>query len=520
MESKSAGFVPPTYPDESHFSILSSEVGQATRAPGPEIADSILNKALIKAIARYGIGLAIIMVITFFDRRDPAVNAITAAFTFLLAILSASAFWGFGVSLAMSVAGTLAFDYYFLPPIGELTIQDPQDWIAFVSFVLTSVIGSHLSSRANSQAREANRRRQEIERLYDFSQRLLQGVSSSEFCQRMPEYVVKSFGASAAALYLPGNQRVYHYGPGEPNLLEDRLKAVVEGEDSQTGDKSQVWLVALRSGTKVIGSMGISGTAILRETAEALGSLMAATIERASAMELSAKMEAVRESEQLRSVVLDAITHDFRTPLTCIQASVTGLLADLEFDLESKRDLLNVIDEECDRLDHLVEKASKVACLESGQIKLLPKPHSVGELISSSLAECKGVFRDRPIRVEVKDKAVQVLVDLTLGRTVLGHLITNANLYSSPGHAITIRTEESGKFLFLSVEDEGPGIAEPEAYRIFEKFYRGRNQRSRVEGTGMGLPIAKAIVEAHGGTISLASQPGRGSAFTFSLPLA
>lgn len=480
-------------------------------------ADSASRTQFLKPLARYAGGLTIILLITQFDRRDPAVNASTAGFTFLLAILSVSAFWGFGVSIAMSVLATLAFDYYFLLPIGELTIQDPQDWIAFSSFLVTAVIGSHLSVRARNQAKEANRRRKEVERLYDFSQRLLHAVNPGELCEAIPGCIVQSFSANAAALFLGSKQQVYSVGP---ELNEDRLRVAASGKDIQLVDNGEVRFSSVCSGTQAIGSFGISGTAISRETADALGSLIAATVERAGAIERSAKMEAVRESEQLRAVVLDAITHDFRTPLTCIKASVTGLLADLEFDRESSRDLLMVIDEECDRMDRLVEKASKVARLESGQIKLLPKPHSVGELISTSLAECKGAFRGRPIRVEVRDSEVQVLVDLTLGRSVLGHLISNADLYSSPGHAITISTEEKGRFLSLSVADEGPGIEAAETIRIFEKFYRGRDQKSRTDGTGMGLPIAKAIVEAHGGTIGVISQPGEGSVFTFSLPLA
>ena len=520
MVSKLAGPSFAASLDYRSWNIFRFHATHAKHAVRSNLTNSIRGGQLLKLIGRYVVGLTVILLITLFDRRDPAVNASTAGFTFLLAILSASTFWGVGVSMAMSVAATLAFDYFFLPPIGKLTIQDPQDWIAFSSFLVTSVIGSHLSARARNQAWEANRRRQEVERLYDFSQRLLRTVSPGEFCEAIPGCIVQSFRANAAALFLSSKQQVYRAGTGDTELNEDRLRVTASGKDIQHVDNGEVWFSCVLSGTQAIGSFGISGTAISRETADALGSLIAATVERAGAIERSAKMEAFRESEQLRAVVLDALTHDFRTPLTCIKASVTGLLADLEFDRESSKDLLVVIDEECDRMNHLVEKASKVARLESGQIKLLPKPHSVNELISVSLAEFKGVFRDRHINVEVANRDVQILVDLTLGRSVLGHLISNADLYSSPGHAITISTEEKGRFLFLSVADEGTGIEAAETGRIFEKFYRGRDQKSRVKGTGMGLPIAKAIVEAHGGTISVISQSGQGSVFTFSLPLA
>jgi len=473
----------------------------------------------IKAMARYLAGVAIIFVITLFCARGAVANAPTAGFLFLIAILSASTFWGFGVSAAMSVAATLAFDYFFLPPFGSLNIDDPHDWIALSSFLVTAVIGSHLSARARNQAREADRRRQELERLFDLSQRLLHAENQTDLCKEIPVHIVASFRVDAAALFLAGQNEVHRAGSELAQLDEDRLKAFAGGGEANVDGERNTLFATLRSGMNVIGSVGISGGALSKETLDAVGSLIAANIERAGAIEHLSKAEAKRESEHLRSVVLDAITHDFKTPLTCIKASVTGLLTDLEFGLEQKKDLLAIIDEECDRIDHLVDKASQMARLEAGEIKLVRAPHAVGELIGTALAECKSIFRERPIQFGVQDKEVRVFVDLPLARTVLGHLISNADLYSLPGCPITISTARKNGFLLIRVADQGPGIDESEAALIFEKFYRGKDQRFRVDGTGMGLPIARAIAEAHGGTLSVESRPGQGSVFTFSLPL-
>jgi two-component system sensor histidine kinase KdpD len=464
-------------------------------------------------------GLAIVVLITLFARRDAAVNEITAGFAFLLVILSASAFWGLGVSVVLSVAATLAFDYFYLPPTGSLDIADPQDWVALSSFLVTALIGSHLSARARNQAREANQRRQEVERLYNFSQSLLKARSPSELCNAIPQRIVESFGASAAALFLSDKQEVYRGGIDVAPLEDGRLK-IAAGGDYIVEQEGRGLFAPLYSGLNVIGSVGISGLALSKETLDALRSSIAVMIEGAGAIEHVAKMEAMRESEHLRSVVMDAITHDFRTPLTCIKASVTGLLTDLEFDREQKKDLLVAIEEASDRINHLVDKAFEIARLESEEIKLVPVPHSVDELISTTLAECERVFRARPIHFEVQDKESRVLVDLPLARTVFGHLLNNADLYSSPGQPITISTEEENGFLTLSVADQGPGIGESEAALIFDKFYRGKGQRFRVDGTGMGLPIAKAIMEAHGGTLGVVSRREHDSVFTLSLPLA
>jgi two-component system sensor histidine kinase KdpD len=232
------------------------------------------------------------------------------------------------------------------------------------------------------------------------------------------------------------------------------------------------------------------------------------------------KFESTRESEGLKSVLLDAITHDFRSPLTSIKASVTGLLDDLEFDREQRKELLTIINEECDRINRLVGEAAELARLESGDASLDLAPHSAGELLSAALAECKSVTAIREVRFDVRDRDSRLLVDLSLAKRVLVHLITNAHLYSSPGKPIRIATQVRGGFHSISVADQGPEIDAAEIDHIFEKFYRGKRQRSRVHGTGMGLPISKAIVEAHGGTIRVVSRMGQGSVFTFTLPTA
>ena len=232
----------------------------------------------------------------------------------------------------------------------------------------------------------------------------------------------------------------------------------------------------------------------------------------------TSKILSTHESERLKSLFLDAITHDFKTPLTAIKAAITGLLEGLETDLEQRKELLTVIDEECDQINRLVSEASEIARLESGELKLNLASHSIGDLISAALADCKSVTSNREICLDVKNLDSRLLVDLSLAKRVLAQLVTNAQLYSSPGTPITITTNQRDKFHDISVVDQGPGIEEDETERIFEKFYRGENVRYRVPGTGMGLPIAKMIVEAHGGTIRVVNCAGRGSVFTFSLP--
>jgi two-component system sensor histidine kinase KdpD len=191
--------------------------------------------------------------------------------------------------------------------------------------------------RAHTRALEANRRRLEVERLYALSQSLLDEGNLLALSAAIPRHMVESFDADSAAIFLAGKHEIHRAGTGVPQIDEARLKVAARGKELPADGQSNIWFAPLRFGATMIGSMGISGPPVSKGTMGALGSLVAAAIERAGAIERTAKMEAARQSEQFKSVMLDAIAHDFRTPLTDIKTSVTALLTDLEFDREQKK---------------------------------------------------------------------------------------------------------------------------------------------------------------------------------------
>jgi len=252
---------------------------------------------------------------------------------------------------------------------------------------------------------------------------------------------------------------------------------------------------------------------------EAVGSLVAISIERAGAIETLTRTEAARESEKLRSALLDSVTHEFRTPLTAIKLSVTSLLSPDPMGADAKQDLLTVINEETDRLNRLIGEAAEMAQLDAQQFELRRESHRVQEVIQAATQRSTKTLANREIRVQVQESLPLIHVDLERIADVLVQLLENAAKYSPSDTPITITAESKGKEVTISVGDQGPGIDDLEQSLIFEKFYRGRDQRYRVQGTGMGLAIAKAIVEAHGGTIGVTSQLGSGSVFYFSVPV-
>jgi two-component system sensor histidine kinase KdpD len=464
--------------------------------------------------------LIVVGITVFFRDALPRVNQTTVALSFLLAILAVSAVWGMTVSVLMSVAAIFAFNYYFLPPIGALTVADPQNWVALFAFLVTSITGSRLSSRIRREADIANRRRREIEHLYAFSQKLLGEGNVIQLLNAIPNHIVDAFESGAASLFLADKQKFYRSGHGTLQVEEAQLRLAFEREEPFCDTARGFSFGPVRLGMKSIGSFGISGAPLTRQTLEAVGTLLGVAIERTRAVEQLSRTEADRQSERLKSALLDSITHNFRTPLTSIKASVTSLLSANPPQGAQNRELLEIMNEECDRLNKLVEDASEMSQLEAGEIELEFRAVAVRELIDTALAYCKSSLGSREMCIQVPVDIPAVRADLTRGKEVLLQLLENANLYSAMDKPIVISAESNGNFVIFSVADRGPGIDTMEQGLIFDKFYRGKDQRSVIQGTGMGLPISKAIVEAHGGTLSVTSQMNHGSVFTFTLPIA
>lgn len=478
----------------------------------------VVKPGLQNPVARFFAATLLIALITVLYHVALHVNPTTVALTFLLAILVISALWGLRYAVGMAVLATLLFNFFFLPPFGTFSIADPQNWVALFAFLATAIIASQLSERARREAADANRRRREVERLYAFSQQLLVAENVVELLNTLPRFVVDAFGVGGAAIFIIGRDDVYRSAPDTREIDIERLKSVTARGDPMIESERQLSFVPLRLGVKTVGALGISGGVLSRETLEAIGSLAAIAIERAGAVENLTKAEAAKEGEKLRSALLDSVTHEFRTPLTSIKASVTSLLSDSHLDAAQNRELLTVIDEESDRLNRLVGEAAEMAQLDAGQVELRREPHQIKEAITRAVEESKQVLANHPTQSVVPDSLPVLRIDLGRIKEVLVQLLENAGKYSPQGTPIRITAEYKDGRVIVNVADRGPGIDDFEQALIFDKFYRGRGQRTRIQGTGMGLAIAKAIVDAHGGTIGVTSQLGSGSVFFFSLP--
>ena len=467
---------------------------------------------------RFAVATAAVCAVVYGYRSLHVHNPTTIALTLLLTVLIVSAFWGLAVSIFTAVIATLGFNFYFLPPIGTLVIADPQNWVALFAFLITAVIASELSARAQREASNAIERRKDVERLYAFSQKLLTSDNVVELLNLLPKYIVDAFDVKTAAIALPDRPDIYRSSAKTGDVDAHDLQLVCSRGEPRFDPSRELAIMPLRMGVRTVGSMAVSGSQLSRGTLEAMSSLIAISIERVRAVENLSRTEAARESEQFRSVLLDSITHEFRTPLTAIKASVTSLLSNSHVNASQERELLTIINEESDRLNRLVGEAAEMSQLEANKVELDITPTLIRNVIDIALENSHNALGKRPITVRVPSDIPPVRMDESRIKEVLMHLIENAAKYSPADAAIHIAAELRSRQLTVSVADRGPGIDDFEQALIFDKFYRGRNQRTRIQGTGMGLAIAKAIVEAHGGSIGVTSQLGHGSVFFFTLP--
>jgi two-component system sensor histidine kinase KdpD len=227
-------------------------------------------------------------------------------------------------------------------------------------------------------------------------------------------------------------------------------------------------------------------------------------------------MEAARQNERLRAVLLDAVAHDFTTPLTSIKGAITTVRSEYGHEPEED-DLLAVVEEEADKLSGMIDETVDMARIEPGKPRVRRRQLPVAKLIQSSVDRLKSLLDGRPLEIQIQEGIASVNADLDMMGLALRQLLGNAVKYSPPGSTIAISANQTDGTITVRVRDQGPGIPQDELESIFERFYRGSRARDSVPGTGMGLSVARDIINAHQGRLWAENRPEGGAQFSFSL---
>jgi len=420
---------------------------------------------------------------------------VSLSVVYLPAVLLVSTYWGLSLGLATSLLSAAAFNFFHLPPTGRFTIADSRNWVALVAFTTVAVVASKMADLARARAQEAERRRGEADLAAALARELLSGADTANALGATARRIAQALGLASAAIELgaaPGDDRRQAFeltgtdGAQIATLLVPRaLPAEIEQR--------------LRS--RVVPTLGA----------------LVAIAQRRDAMQAEAvETAALRRSDDIKTALLRAVSHDLRTPLTAIVAAGHAL-GTASLSEEERLELSAGVVDQGARLATLVEKLLDLSKLQAGGAA----PRSGWASIEDVVTAAGETFDEQrgEVRVTVDPTVPEVRADAAQLERAFANLLENARRYSN-GLPVSVHVRRSGARVVVSVVDQGPGIAPAERERIFEPFYRGRRAAGDPwTGSGLGLAIAKGFVEANGGTIAVESLPGQGTSFVVSLPI-
>jgi two-component system sensor histidine kinase KdpD len=453
------------------------------------------------------------------------VNSLIAGFAYVLVVLVVAAKWGLAESFLTSVASMLCLNYFFLPPVLSLTIADPQNWVALFVFLVTAITASKLSSNARQRADEAQARRVEVERLYQFSRSLMLIDTIRDLGVLIAEQVKQHFGFSSVVFCDGLTGEFSMTGAPDEGLEQQVLRDIAVGgatwfvwRKESTAKGIEVIVAPVSLGGKIVGSIGAIGPAVSEPALQAIANMVGIAVERARQQDAASRMEAARQNERLRGILLDALAHDFTTPLTSIKGAITAVRSAYQHEAEED-DLLEVVEEESDKLTGMIDETVAMARIEPGRARIQRRQLCIMNLVRSSVDRLKSLLDGRPLDIQIHEGISPVTADPDMIGLALRQLIGNAVKYSPPGSIIAISAIQADDTVTVRVRDQGPGIPENELESIFERFYRGNRTQNSVAGTGMGLSVARDIINAHQGRLWAENRAEGGAQFSFSLPI-
>ena len=465
------------------------------------------------------VAASLITMLTTFALVRLGANSTAAGMVFLVLVVWSSTQAGIKLSVYVAVLCALSFDYFFLPPVRSIEIVGAQEWVAMISFIACCLVVSRVAERARRQTRQAEQRREDVERLYELSQEMMLHEDAEGLIRDLPRLIHRIFAVQGVVLYVCDQDQFYASIAAIPASAQSAMRAMTQGLSPTISTDSDFYIMALMLGLRPVGALGWRPALLSREVATAVSAQVAIVLARSIAIEASTRMEAVREGERLRTALIDSLTHELRTPLTSIRAAATTLLETTGLDEAARLDLVSIVDEEAARLDLLIGEAVEMAEIDANVVQIHRVPQHPRALLEQAVEESRKALAGHRVTIAVEEPDEPAWFDPHLLGRVLRHLLENAASYTGAGSRISLSSRRIGNRLEFCVEDNGPGIDALDLPLIFEKFYRGKKGTSKGKGSGMGLAITRAILLAHGGAIEASSAPGHGARFRFWVPL-
>lgn len=520
----------------------------------------LLLRGGLHAWRGYAISLAAVAVLSavILPMRG-SLGVINILLVFVALSLGLGLFVGAGPASFGAIVAFVAFDFFFLVPYYTLDVANRDHAFALVVYLAISIVTSVLVARVRARTEEAQRESRRTTLLYDLNRSLVRGVTLDQILQTIVENVVGIYGAAGCRVLVADgddlrSQAAASTSGTSPNSAVDRQTAFMAlwvinhrepaglssagrrirqphgtglpPREPYTRLQEDVLYVPIATDERVFGVLEVKGKpgggrfveddeGILTSFADQA----ALAVERARLADEAARAVVLEQTNELKSALLAAVSHDLRTPLAAIKASSSSLLdSSIAWDPAARDELLSAIDEETDRLTLMVSNLLDLSRIEGGALRPNVDWHDIGELLEDVRLRMARQTADHVFRIEVEPDLPVVLLDYVEIAQVVINLAGNAVKYSPPHTAITVNAWRDREDVRISVRDQGMGIPPERLSHIFETFYRAHEQ-GPVSGSGIGLAICKGLVEAHGGHIWAESRLGEGTTVTFSLPL-
>ena len=442
-------------------------------------------------------------------------NQLTIALLYLLVVVAVASLFGFAQASFASLLAVLLLDYYFEPPLFSFEVASSGILVALVTFELTALAISRFHGKEMRIAREAAIQLAGMEQLYELSRSTMLLDLRQPPGTQLAVLIQRIFNLQAVALFdmnLVRQDRAGDWEAGEEDLAKECFLSDAAQDDPQTQTARRL----LRVRSESVGALVVRGK-LSPLLVDALAALAAIAIDCFGSFEKEDRAERARQSEQLRAAVLDALAHEFKTPLAAVHTASSGLL-ELGGLSELQASLVKLIDGETVRLNDLCTRMLKTAKLSPEQLDLKTDDVNVQELVSEVLANLFIDERRNRIHVSLDSPALSVRVDRGLLGMILTQYVDNARKYSRPGTAIEIAARKSHGELLFSVHNFGPPIRIEDRERIFERFYRSPDVMHTVPGTGIGLSAVRKAAQAHHGHVWVISDDKLGTTFFLAIP--
>jgi two-component system sensor histidine kinase KdpD len=465
----------------------------------------------------------------------PHLSTTIPGLLFVLPVLVGVVIGGPVPGVVGALAGFLCYDLFFLPPYNTLTVRSPEDWTALGVYAVVVLIVSQVVAKLRSAREEAERRTEESERLYELSQALIGDLTLSQLLSHMVTTVQSVFAPRWTALVLPnsddadlesGTALQVAASAGQP-LTDADITSVTSGG----GQARSLGLlddagprrvsVALVVNHRPVGMLVLQDVQLIEHERSLLGTFAnqaALAVDRAQLSEQALRARLLEEIDRWRSALMGAASHDLRTPLASIKTAVSSMRqVDARLSPEDRAELLELIELQADRLARLVSNLLDMTRLEAGALELRPTTVAFGDLAQEALALLGGILAPGRVTVDVPADLPLLRVDPVLISQVLANVLENADRLSPLGSVIRVTARPARgdvSLVEIAVADEGPGIAREQRENVFEMF----SQNGGGGRAGLGLAIAKAFVEAHGGLIWIDPDVEQGARIVFTVP--